>query len=296
MVVLTLPVSIICGIVAAIATALACIGWGIYYAATHAQGFSCAECFCKCLCAGTAVAVTVISFGSLGAAFSAGLSEMGLVGTLEAAAGNGVLSLLFEGSTSYLFTGHISVRRMIVAFAIGAISGPVTKAVKEGLLGSRAFQAIIVSLSEGRVAMSARTVVVFLKESSEALHVMVTVLREGATAFGGKAVYLAFSGAFATTLNITSCVMNHKPITFSGMLASFLTGTIMAGIGLTFSGEGLQGIFSRFEVFQEGFGRVASGLVVKVVNKSLHKALSKGFQAVFKRFFGEKEAALVKEE
>jgi hypothetical protein len=295
-IVLTLPVSVVCGIVAAIATTVACVGWGIYYAATHATGFSCSECFFKCLSAGAVVAATVMSLGSLSAAFSAGLAEMGLLGTLECAAGNGILSAGFEAAYSYLFSGHVSLRRVIVAFAIGAASGPVSRAVKEGVVGSRAFQALMVSLSEGRVAVTVRTVVVFLKESGDALHGMITVLSEGATAFGGRAVYLTFSGTFAVTMNITSCMLNHKPITFSGMIASFMTGVAMAGIGLAFGGKGLQGLLSRFEAFGEGFGRMASGLAVKLVNKTIHKAMNKGLQSVFKRLFGEKEPSLLKEE
>ena len=295
-VVLTLPVSIVCGIVAAIGATLACLAWGIYYAATHPSGFNCTECFFKCLSSGAAVAVTVLSLGSLSAAFSAGLAEMGLLGTIESAVGNGVLSMLFEASTSYLFTGHVSVKRMLVAFGIGLVSGPVGKAVKEGLVGSRAFQAIAVSVSEGRLAMSVRTVVVFLHESGNTLFAMITVLKEGATAFGGKLVYLAFSGAFGTTCNIASCMMNHKPITFSGMLASFLTGVAMGAIGLTFKGLGLQGMFARFKVFQEGFGRVASGLVTKLLNKTIHKALSNGLQSGFKRLFHENGPKIIKEE
>lgn len=295
-VVLTLPVSILCGVVAAIAATIACIGISIYYAATHPAGFSFLECFLKCASAGLATAATVLSMGSLGAAFSAGWAEIGLTGVLKCSLTNGLFSAIFEGSFSYLFTGHISLRRMLVAFTISAISGPVVKALKEGFVGSRLVQALIVSVQEGHVSLSAQTAVLFLKQSGQALHGILTLLADGATAFGGKLVYLTFSGAFGVLTNITSCMLNGKPVTFSSMLASFMTGVLMGAIGLTFKGLGMEGLLARFEMFKKGFGRIARRALVKLVTKSMHKGISKGLTSGFKRLFGENTPSTVKEE
>lgn len=296
-VIITLPLSLTVTLIAAIAAGLACLGMAIYYAAVHPSGFSFYSCFFKSLSAGTAVAATVVSFGSLGAAISAGWSEVGLAGVLKCAVGNGILASTFEGSTSYLFTGHISFKRMLVAFAVGAISGPVGKVVKEGVVGSRLVQALIVNFSEGGFAVSARAAVLFLKESGVVLHVTITFLRDGATAFGGKLVYLVFTGSFALCTNLTTCILNHKPITFSGMLASFIAGTAFGALGLAFGGKGLEGLLSRFGAFKDGIGKIANTMLCKLATKGGHKGMTSGLESLFKRLFHEKNPpALIKEE
>ena len=295
-VVITLPVSLICGVIAGIAACVTALGIAIYYAATHASGFSFGGCFLKCLSGGVAVAATVISVGSLSAAFSAGWAEMGLAGVSKCALANGVLSTIFEGSTSYLFTGRVSITKLVVAFAIGAISGPVSKAIKDGVVGSRLVQALLVSVSEGRMAVTVRTAVLFLKQSGEFIHVMVTFLKEGATAFGGKAVYLLFTGTFAVTCNLASCFLNHKPITLTGLAASFFTGIIMGGIGLMFGGKGLEGLVSNFGLLDTGVGKVFRSYSFRLINKIIHKTVSNGLQSFFKKLFHEREASLAKEE
>jgi len=296
LVVITLPVSVICGVVAGIAACVACLGIAIYYAATHASGFSFGGCFLKSLSGGAAIAATVISVGSLGAAFSAGWAEMGLLGAGKCALANGVLSAIFEGSTSYLFTGRVSVTKVAVAFVIGAISGPVSKAIKDGVVGSRLVQALLVSVSEGRLAVTVRTAVLFLKQSGEFIHVMVTFLKEGATAFGGKAVYLLFTGTFAVSCNLASSFLNHKPITLSGLLASFVTGIVMGGIGLMFGGKGLEGFVSNFGLLEGGVAKVFRSYSFRLINKVVHKSVSSGLQSLFKKLFHDSEAPLAKEE
>ena len=295
-VVLTLPVSLLCGIIAGIAACVTALGIAIYYAATHAAGFSFAGCFLKCLSGGAAVAATVVSVGSLSAAFSAGWAEMGLLGAGKCALANGILSAVFEGSTSYLFTGHVSVTKLIVAFAISAISGPVSKAIKDGVVGSRLVQALMVSVSEGRLAVTVRTAVLFLKQSGEFIHVIVTFLKEGATAYGGKAVYLLFTGTFAVSSNIASCLLNHRPITLTGLATSFFTGVIMGCIGLMFAGKGLEGLVSNYGLLDKGLGKVFRNYSFRLINKIVHKAVSNGLQSLFKRLFHEREASLAKEE
>ena len=296
LVVITLPVSLTCAVIAGIAALVTCLGIAIYYAATHASGFSFGGCFLKSLSGGAAVAATVISVGSLSAAFSAGWAEMGLLGAGKCALANGVLSAVFEGSTSYLFTGRVSVTKMVVAFFIGAVSGPISKAIKEGVVGSRLVQALLVSVSEGRMAVTVRTAVLFLKQSGEFIHVMVTFIKEGATAFGGRAVYLLFSGTFAVSCNLASSFLNHKPITISGLLASFVTGIVMGGIGLMFGGKGLEGLVSNFGLLDTGAGKVFRSYSFRLINKVVHKSVSSGLQSLFKRLFHDSEAPLAKEE
>lgn len=295
-VVITLPVSLTVGVIAGIAATVACLGMAVYFAATHPEGFTFMSCFFKCLSAGAAVAATVVSMGSLGAAFSAGWAEMGLVGALKCAAGNGLLSMIFEGSTSYLFTGHMSVKRMAIAFAVGAISGPVSKAVKDGIVGSRLVQALIINVSEGGTSIASRTAVLFLQKSGEALHGMLTLMKDGATAFGGKAVYVLFTGTFGVSTNIISCMLNHKPITLSGMFASFLTGLAMGGLGLAFGGKGLDGLFSKVGFLKEGFGRIVRKGISKLVNKSISKSLNGALRSKFSKLLHEQETVITEEE
>jgi hypothetical protein len=295
-IVITLPVSLTVGIIAGIATCLAAIATAVYFAVTHPHGFTFLSCFLRCLSAGTAAAATVISMGSLSAAFSASWAEMGLVGALKCAAGNGLLSMLFEGSTSYLFTGHISIQRMIVAFAVGALAGPVSKFVKDAVVSSRLVQAVVVGLSESELSVTARAAVLFLHRSGEVWHMVLTFLQDGATAWGGKAAYLLFSGTFGVGLNLASSMMNHRPITFSSLLASFMTGVIMGGIGLAFGGKGLNGLLSKVGFLKHGLGRVARKMLSKLITKSLHRAIDNSLQSLFKKLFGEKEPAFIKEE
>jgi hypothetical protein len=295
-VVITLPVSLTVGIIAGIATCVVVLATAIYVAVTHPHGFTFLSCFFKCLSAGTATAATVISMGSLSAAFSASWAEMGIVGALKCAAGNGLLSMLFEGSTSYLFTGRLSIQRMIVAFAVGALSGPVSKFVKDAVVSSRLVQAIVVGLSESEISVTARAAVLFLHKSGEAWHMVLTLLEDGATAWGGKAAYLLFSGAFGAGLNLASSMLNHRPITISSLLASFGTGVVMGGIGLAFGGKGLDGLFSKVGFLREGFGRLARKMLSKLITKSLHKTIDNQLHSLFKKLFGKEEPAYIKEE
>lgn len=295
--VITLPISITCAIVACVVGLVACLGVALYYAATHGQGgFSFLGCFTKSLSAGAAAAAAVVSMGSLSAAFSAGWAEMGLAGVTKAALANGVLSTVFEAGTSYLFTGRVSLVRLGVAFGIGIVTGPVTKALKEGVVGSRVVRALLVSASEGRVAVSVRTGLLFLKESKGVLHGMFILFKDGATAFGGKAAYVAFSGAFSATCDVCSCLLNHKPVTASNVLASLITGMLMGGIGLMFHGMGLEGLLAKYRLLETGVGRVFRGWSVKLITKSFNKGLSAGLESMFKNAFGETEAPVTKEE
>lgn len=294
--VITLPISLTCAVVAGIAATVACLGVALYYAATHPAGFSFLGCFLKSLSGGAAVAATALSMGSLGAAFSAGWAELGIAGVAKAALANALLSTVFEAGTSYLLTGRVSITRMAVAFGIGLISGPITKAMKEGILGSRLVQALLVSASEGRVGVTVSAGLLFLKESEGAMRGMLVLLKDGATAFGGKAAYLAFSGAFAVSCNISSCILNHKPITVSGALASFITGVVMGSVGLMFKGAGLEGILTKFKLLDTGVGRVFRTYSIKLITKTINKGMSSGLESQFKKVFREQEAAVIKEE
>ena len=295
-VVITLPVSVLCGVIAGIAACVAALGIAIYYAATHADNFSFSGCFLKSLSAGAAVGATVVSAGSLSAAFSAGWAELGVVGAGKCALANGVLAAIFEGSSSYLLTGRVSVARIVAAFVIGVIAGPVTKIAREGIVGSRLVQALLVSVEEGRLAVASQTAVLFLKQSGEVVHGMLIFLKQGATAFGGKAVYLLFSGTFAVSCNLGSCLIGHKPITMAGLVASFATGLIMGSIGLMFGGEGLEGLLSHFQLLDTGLGRLFRRYTFQVLTKGIHKAVSSGLESLFKRLFHERDVPLAKEE
>jgi hypothetical protein len=71
---------------------------------------------------------------------------------------------------------------------------------------------------------------------------------------------------------------------------------VMGGIGLTFKGKGLDGLFSKVGFLKEGFGRFARKLVSKLVNKSLNRTINNSLRSEFNKLFKEKEPAYIEEE
>jgi len=65
----------------------------------------------------------------------------------------------------------------------------------------------------------------------------------------------------------------------------------MGGIALSFSGEGLNGLLSRFEAFQVGFGATLRRFLSKAINKSISRVLKNNLETGLKKLFREKEAS-----
>lgn len=288
--VILLPITATVAAAAAIAGAVACLVVAIVYAAMHPEGFSFVDCFWKSLAGGGAVATLVVSAGSLSAIVSAGWAEVGLVGTVKAAFTSGLFSAVFEGSSSFLLTGHISVKQVVVAFAIGFISGGVFKVVNDGLAASRFIETLRVAFEASRLKVMAicESGFALVKVSAESVRGVLVVIQDIGLRIGDKVAYLAFSSSFSSTLHIASCLVNQKPITYTGIMASFVAGTAMGAFTLFLGG--FQGILGRFEAFNEGLGRMFKTLVSKLLTKSVKKGIDKGVNAGLRKLLREEEA------
>jgi Peptidase family M23 len=287
-----LPISAVVAAVAAVAGGLACIGMAIYYAATSGADFSTAACFFKSLSAGAAVATAVTSWGVLSAVAEAGWASAGLSGTCKAMFTNGLFSTIFDTCINYLFTGRISLRSMLIAFAAGAVTGGIGKVLRGGMMEERLIGLFSVAQAESASAVSlSSSAAVMINEATVKIQLFLVTCKELALTFGGKVAYVAFSGSLTAGINILSCVATHRPVTFSGIFASFLAGAAMGGLALSFGGEGLSGLLSRFQILRHGMGISVRRFLVKVINKGISKSLKNGFENLFKKVLKEEEVS-----
>ena len=287
-----LPISAVAAIIAGIAGAIACIAMAIYYAASHPSGFSLAGCFTRSLAAGAVVAAGAASCGMLSGTFAAGWAEVGVAGTLKAAFWNGVFAAIFESGISYAFTGHVSIRRMLVAFCVGALSGAFARVLSSGIFTERltGFFTIGESWAGATVTgLGSQTVFVF-EQLSIRLQGVLVICKELALSLGQKLAYVTISGSFAATLDALACLATHKPITLSGLVASFAAGAAMGCIALSFNGEGLRALLSRFSLFRRGIGERLGDLLVKIARKGMQSGIKSGLESGMKKVLNEKEA------
>ena len=287
--VITFGLSLAAAVVAAVAACVAALGYSLYYAATHAADFSFLSCFAGSLTAGGVAAGLAASVVSLAGAFSAGWAELGLWGATKAALWNGSLSALFEAGTSYVSTGHLSFKSLIIAFVVGAFSGAVGKTLGKGLYASRSAEIIsaVASPQRSRVMELGRSLLLACRERMGRTFGLLLLVKDPAISTGVKIAYLGYTGTFGVTLNAFLCSLSGRPMTVSGALASFFTGVTMGAVALSYSGRGISGMLEKFRVFREGLGRAFKGLAAAVISKSVSKGLNLGFKNLFKRLLGE---------
>ena len=287
--VFTFGLSLVAATVAAVAACIAAVGYSLYYAATHAVDFSFFSCFAGSLSAGAVAAGLAASVVSLAGAFSAGWAQLGLWGATKAALWNGSLSALFEAGTRFVFTGQISWKSVLVAFAVGAISGAVGKILGQGLRTSLATDALspVASAPRSRIVAWGRSLLIALRERAARAFGLLSLAKDPVISIGTKVAYLGYSGTFGVTLNAVLCSLTGRPMTVSGTLASFFTGVTMGAVALSYGVQGISGMLTKFKVFREGLGRAFKGLIAKIIGKSVNKGLNLGFKNLFKRLLGE---------
>ncbi len=286
-----LPISAIVAAIAGFVGALACIGMAIYYAVTSGSGFTFAGCFFRSLAAGGIAATAAISCGALSSTFAAGWADVGLTGMLKAAFWNGVFATMFDSGTNLLFTGHFSLKRALISFGVGMLSGAFGKVLRTGMFTERitGFLTLSESGAEAGALGFSQSVSSMLSDATLRLQGLLLACKELALTSGGKLAYVAFSGSLASGLNAVTCLAMHRPITLSGMLASFVAGAAMGGIALTFGGLGLNGPLSRFAALREGLGATFRRFAVKIANKSMQRSLKNAFEASLKKLLHEEE-------
>ncbi len=287
-----LPISAVAACIAGIAGAIACIAMAIYYAAVHPSGFSLAGCFTRSLAAGAVVAAGAASCGMLSGTFAAGWAEVGVAGTLKAAFWNGVFAAIFESGTSYAFTGHVSIRRMLVVFCVGALSGAFARVLSSGIFTERLTGLFTIGESWAGATVTglgSQTVFVF-EQLSIRFQGVLFVCKELALSLGQKLAYVTISGSFAATLDALACLAMHRPITLSGLVASFAAGAAMGCIALSFNGEGPKALLSRFSLFRRGIGERLGDLLLKIARKGMQSGIKSGLESGIKKVLNEKEA------
>ena len=288
-----LPISAAVAIAAAVAGSIACIGVAIYCAATGGRDFTFGTCFLKSLSAGAIAASAVVSWGSLSAPVAAGWAKVGLSGTLKAAAWNGLFSTIFDSAATYLLTGRISWRGMLVAFAAGALTGGLGKVLREGIVGERLVGVLSVTASETKfgVASFAGSALASLRQTAVRIEGLLVVIRQVTLTSGGKLAYVLSWGMLTAGINAVSCAVTHRPLTAAGILASFFAGAAMGGIALSFRGRGISGMLSRFRVFRGGVGVRLRRYAARLIGKGLSRGIKSGLESGFRKLSGEKEAS-----
>jgi hypothetical protein len=286
--VLAIGVSAAVAVVAAVAGALACLVMAIYYTATGPE-FSFLGCFLSSLTGGMTVAGLVISAGSMSGLFAAGWAKVGLLGTLKASAWGGLFSALFEVATGLLFNGAVNWKQVLVSFGLGAVAAGLGRLLKAGLQAKSIAAAAFFSATRASgIVAAGHSVSIWVRRF--AYRGVVVVFKKVALSAGTRVAYMAFMGCLGSALNTLACTFSGRPITFSSTFSSFLTGVVVAGIALSFGGEGIKGLLSRFRVFQEGLGRSLKGVAARLINKGMSKGLKRGLREGFEEILGEEEA------
>ncbi len=285
-----LPISAVTAAVAAVAGALACVAAALYSAFTAGPGFGFGSCFVISLTVGLVTAVGALGLSALGGALTTGWGQVGLSGALKAAAWNGLFSAAFEAALDYTFNGQFSPRRVLTAFLIGALTGGLGKVLKAGITGNRLLGLLRVS-AETRLGplLAGRSVVLYLRGVSLRLHSVLVVARGLTLTFGGKVAYVATWGSLTAGLDVTARVISGRPLTLSGLFASFLAGAAMGGIALTYGGRGFGGILERVRVLREHVGPRLRGFLAKLLGKAASKGIKRSLQAGFEEVLDEKE-------
>ncbi len=267
---LALGVSLTTALVAMVAAAVGCIAFALYYAATSGDSFSFGRCFSGCLMVGGAAAATTL-FGSYLAGFiSSGMARVGIAGALKSFIINGVIDSTINACLSRLLTGRVSMFALVTGFLLGGTIGALGRLCGAGFAAAR----------EGALAAGAAAAET-LRCGSAAVTIYVT---DGASLLIGFARWTASAGARTVSwlaekcaLVVTSgsvavlgdCLMRAvtgKPFSLTEGLLAFASGTIMAGISLSFGGGGLPALIARLtggrllirgEVFQALVGKLA---------------------------------------
>ncbi|MBN1288957.1 MAG: M23 family metallopeptidase [Actinobacteria bacterium] len=286
-----LSVSLVVAVTAAVAGALACIGMAVFYAATNGGNFSFTACFWQCFATGIIASTLVLSFGTLGSSFTAGLAKLGISGVVKSALANGVFSAVFEASTSFLLTGNITWKNVIVAFGIGAFVGGVSAALKAGIAPRKIFQILKMGFSRAETSLvtMGNTLVVGIRQSLQSVTVVIASVKDVVLSITGKIAYIAFSGSFGASINVLTCALTGREITFESVAASFITGSVMGAVSLSFGTQGVQGFFMKFKLFQSGSGKYLGKFVSKGMEKIINKTLNRGLEKGFKRLSRWKE-------
>lgn len=286
-----LGVSLVVTIIAAVLAAVACIGMAIYYAVTNGDNVDFINCFWQSFCAGIITGSLALSVGSLSGAFSTGFAKLGIAGISRAALNNGIFSAVFEGASSYLLTGEVTAKGILMAFSIGVLSGAIGATLKAGIAPRKFLEILRIGVSGVEMKMFAwyGAMAVGVRQTVQTVSIMVASVKEVALSIAGRLMYLLYSGSFGASVNVLSCVLSGRDISFESILASFITGVAMGGIALSFGTQGLRGVLARFAFFQEGLGKQLNAFFTKIVEKTVKKMLKRTLESGFKRLSKGKE-------
>lgn len=288
---LTLGVSLAITVAAAVTASIASIGTAVYSAVASGGEFSFAACFWQSVTAGIIAGTFVLSLGSLSGTMSAGFAKLGISGITKSAITNGVFSAVFDASSSYLLTGAVSWKNVLVAFGIGALAGGLTSALKAGLAPRKVLQLLKIGFGRAstKVISLGSSISVGIKQSVQTVTVLFLSVKDVAASAAAKAAYIIFSGSFGASVNVLTCVFTGREISLESVIASFISGSLMGAVSLSFGVKGVQGLLLKFKVFQVGFGRHLGRYIAKGVEKVISKAFKHGFEKGFRKIFRWKE-------
>lgn len=287
-----LPISAVTAAIAAVAGVVACVAAALYCAFTAGPGFGFGDCFFTSLTVGLVAAAGALSLSALTSAVAAGWAEVGLSGALKAAAWNGLFSAGFEAAVDYTFNGQFTLRRVVTAFLIGAVTGGVGKVLRAGISGNRLLGLLRVS-TETRFGslLAGRSAVLYVRGIFVRVQGVLVVVKGLTLTFGGKVAYVAMWGSLTSGLDIAARVIAGRPLTLSGLFASFIAGVAMGGIALIYGGRGLSGFLERVRLLREHSGPRLRGFLAKLLSKAASKGLRRTTQAGFEELLDEKEVS-----
>jgi len=247
---LALGISLATALAAMVAAAIGCVGFAIYYAVSSGDNFSFGRCFSGCLMVGGAAAATTLLGSYLAGFISSGLARVGLAGALKSFLINGVIDSGINACFSRLLTGRVSLLSLMTGFLLGGTIGALGRLFGAGFAAARESAMAAGAAAVETLRWGSSAITLYMRDGAILLAGLAgraaSFLAERATPFlAEKCAFVLASGSVAILADFLTRVMTGKPFTLSEGLVAFASGTIMAGISLSFHGGGLPALVAR---------------------------------------------------
>ncbi len=246
---LALGISLATALAAMVAAALGCLVFAIYYAATSGDSFSFGRCFTGCLMIGGTAAATTLLGSYLAGFISSGLARVGLTGALKSFLINGVIDAGINACFSRLLTGHVSIIALVTGFLLGGAIGTLGRLFGAGFAAARESALAAGAAAAETLRFGSSALTLYVKEGATLLAGVAgrtaSLLGRATPWLAEKCAFVFASGSVAVLADFLMRAITGKPFSLSEGMVAFASGTIMAGISLSFGGGGLPALIAR---------------------------------------------------
>ncbi len=241
-----LGISLATAMAAMAAAVIGCFGYAVYSAATSGDAFSFGRCFAGCLMIGGTTAATTLLGSYLAGFISSGFARIGLAGALKSFIINGVVDAGINACFSRLLTGRVSLLSLMTGFLLGGLAGTLGRLCSAGFAAAREAALAAGAAAAETIRYGSSALNLYLQDGA-ALAAQAAERLAGKLApwLAEKCAFVLASGSVSLLTDFLMHAITCRPFSLGEGLVAFAAGGIMAGIGLSFAGGGLQALASR---------------------------------------------------